>query len=217
MATRRIDKRTPGGRFDARAYARGRFERASGRPPTSHPWTQTRTVSAPLREPHVALIVDTSGSMGAHEYALGPIVWILAEALRAVGGRMAVGLFGNAAELLSDGTRPLARVPAIRTGGGTAFGADAIAMCAEALELENPRRARLVFCLSDGGWFDTQNGVATIRELAAAGVPTIHIAIGAEPLSVEATRIAVITDPADSLDVIAEATVEALRATQRRG
>ncbi|HEV2819079.1 MAG TPA: vWA domain-containing protein, partial [Solirubrobacteraceae bacterium] len=216
VATRRIDKHTPGGRFDARAYARGRFQRASGQPPTSHPWTQTRQVSAPIQEPHVAVIVDTSGSMGAYEYALGPIVWILSEALRSIDGRMAVGLFGNAAELLSDGTRPLAKVPAIRTGGGTAFGADAISMCAEQLELDNARRARLVFCLSDGGWFDTQTGVAKIRELAAADVPTIHIAIGCEPLSVEAARVSVITDPADSLDVIAADTVDALRATHRR-
>jgi Mg-chelatase subunit ChlD len=216
VAACRIDKRTPGGRFNARAYARGRLERASGQPPTSHPWTVTRRVSAPIHEPHVAVIVDTSGSMGTYEYALGPIVWILGEALRTIGGRMAIGLFGNAAELLSDGTSPLAKVPAIKTGGGTAFGADALVMCAERLELDNPRRPRLIFCISDGGWFDTSAGVTKIRELAALGVPTIHISIGCEPLSVEAARVSVITDPADSLDVIAADTVDALRATHRR-
>ncbi|MGH2948419.1 MAG: hypothetical protein ACRDPC_19540, partial [Solirubrobacteraceae bacterium] len=35
IGLRRIDKRTPGGRFNGRAYARGRFERASGRPASS--------------------------------------------------------------------------------------------------------------------------------------------------------------------------------------
>ena len=34
----RIDKRTPGGRFDGRAYARGRAQRPTGRPVTTHPW-----------------------------------------------------------------------------------------------------------------------------------------------------------------------------------
>jgi hypothetical protein len=64
--------------------------------------------------------------MGAYEYALGPIAWILTDGLRQIGGRCATALFGNSAELLADGTRPLALVPGIRTGGGTAFAGDAI-------------------------------------------------------------------------------------------
>ena len=36
--TRQIDKRTPGGRFDGRAYARGRAEHAACRPASTHPW-----------------------------------------------------------------------------------------------------------------------------------------------------------------------------------
>jgi hypothetical protein len=75
--TRQIDKRTPGGRFDGRAYARGRAEQATGRPVSTHPWRVTRQVAAPIQEPHVGLIIDTSGSMASYEYALGPIAWIL--------------------------------------------------------------------------------------------------------------------------------------------
>ena len=41
--TRRVDKRTPGGRFDGRAYTRARAQRQSGRPVTTHPWQITRT------------------------------------------------------------------------------------------------------------------------------------------------------------------------------
>jgi hypothetical protein len=214
LGLRRIDKRTPGGRFDGRAYARARFERATGRPVTSHPWTITREITAPLEEPHALLVVDTSGSMHAYEYALGPIVWIVTTAFRAIGGRTATVLFGNAAELLSDGTDPMPEVPAIRVGGGTAFGGDAIAIGAEMLDMANRRRPRAVYVLSDGGWFDTEAGVNKIRWLAALGVPTIHLSIGAEPLSVEASRVCVLTDPADGLDVIAQHTVEALSATR---
>jgi Mg-chelatase subunit ChlD len=215
LGLRRIDKRTPGGRFDGRAYARARFERATGRPVTSHPWTITREITAPLREPHALLVVDTSGSMHAHEYALGPIVWIVTTAFRAIGGRTATVLFGNAAELLSDGNDTMPTVPAIRVGGGTAFAGDAIAIGAELLDMENPRRPRAVYVLSDGGWYDTEAGVRKIRWLAELGVPTIHLSIGAEPLSVEASRICVLTDPADGLDVIAQHTVEALSAARR--
>ena len=216
LGLRRIDKRTPGGRFNGRAYARGRFERASGRPASSHPWTITREITAPLEEPHALLVVDTSGSMGAYEYALGPIVWILTTAFRAVGGKVATVLFGNAAALLSDGTEPMAKVPAIRVGGGTAFAGDAITIGAGHLDMENCRRPRAVWILSDGGWSDSEAGVRKVRWLAELGVPTIHLSIGAEPLSVEASRVCVLTDPADGLDLIAQHTVDALTAAHRR-
>jgi Mg-chelatase subunit ChlD len=214
--TRQIDNRTPGGRFDGRAYARGRAEEAAGRPVTTHPWRVTRQVAAPIQEPHVGLIIDTSGSMAGYEYALGPIAWILTDGLRQIGGRCATALFGNSAALLADGTQPLPRVPGIRTGGGTAFAGDAIELVSDQLEMTNPRRPRFVYVLSDGGWSDTRAGVERIRELAELGVPTIHLSIGIAPLSVECDRITVIIDPAQALDYIAADTVAALTARQRR-
>ena len=209
--TRQIDKRTPGGRFDGRAYARGCAEHAAGRPVTSHPWRITRHVRAPIQEPHVGLIIDTSGSMATYEYAIGPICWIITDGLRQIGGRCATALFGNAAALLSDGSRPLPLVPGIRTGGGTAFAGDAIELVTDHLEITNSRRPRFVYVLSDGGWSDTRAGVERIRWLAELGVPTVHLSIGIAPLSVECDRITVITDPAQALDHIAADTVAALR------
>ena len=154
--------------------------------------------------------------MGAYEYALGPIAWILSDGLRQIGGRCAIALFGSGAELLTDGGERLRLVPGIRTGGGTAFAGDAIVLASDQLEMTNPRRPRFAYVLSDGGWYDTPAGVERIRWLAGHGVPTIHIAIGVAPLSVEADRIVVITDPADALDQIAADTVAALRAAAGR-
>jgi hypothetical protein len=213
--TRQIDKRTPGGRFDGRAYARGRAEHATGRPVTTHPWRIVREVRAPIEEPHVGLIIDTSGSMGGYEYALGPIAWILTDGLRQIGGRCATALFGNGVSLLADGRHPMPRVPGIRTGGGTAFAGEAIELVADQLEITNPRRPRFVYVISDGGWSDTRAGVERIRKLAELGVLTIHLSIGIAPLSVECDRITVITDPAQALDHIAADTVTALRARPR--
>jgi Mg-chelatase subunit ChlD len=213
--TRQIDKRHPAGRFDGRAYTRAQAQRQTGRPVTSHPWRVTRQVRAPIQEPHVGLVIDTSGSMGAYEYALGPICWILTDGLRQIGGRCATALFGNGAALLSDGRRPMALVPAIRTGGGTAFAGDAIELICDQLEMTNPRRPRFLYALSDGGWSDTRAGVERIRWLAEHGVPTIHLSIGIEPLSVQCDRIHVITDPAQALDQIAADTIAALRARAR--
>lgn len=216
VGLKRIDKRTPGGRFNARAHMRAHAQRADGVPVTSHPWEITKTVNAPLQEPHVSVVVDTSGSMSAYQYALGPIVWVLSTGLRDFGGRCAVALFGNGAELLCDGSQPLALVPGIKTGGGTAFGGDAISMCAEHLEFDNPLRPRFQFVISDGGWYDTQAGVAKIHELQGLGVIVVHISIGLEPLAVEADRIVTITDPAEAMDVIAANTIEALRVRRAR-
>ena len=214
--TRRVEKRTPGGRFDGRAYTRARAQRQSGRPVSTHPWQIARTVTAPIEQPHVGLVIDTSGSIGAYEYALGPICWILTDALRQVDGRLATALFGNGASLLCDGTQRMPVVPGIRTGGGTAFAGDAIDLISDQLEMTDPRRPRLVYVLSDGGWFDTQAGVARIRWLADHDVPTIHLSIGIEPLGVECDRIHVITDPAQALDQIAADTIAALKAATRR-
>jgi Mg-chelatase subunit ChlD len=216
LGTRTIDKRTPGGRFDGRAHAREQAQRVSGRPVSSHPWQITRTISAPIEAPHVALVIDTSGSMRASEYALGPIAWTLVDGLRQIGGRCAIALFGSSAELLTDGIHRLRLVPAIRTGGGTAFAGDALVLATDQLDMTNPRRPRFTYVISDGGWYDTPAGVERIHRLAGHGVPTIHLAIGCAPLSVEADRIVVIDDPADAFDQIAADTVAALRAATRR-
>ena len=216
QGTRQVDKRTPGGRFDGRAYARGRAQQAAGRPVTSHPWRVAGEVRAPIQEPHVGLIIDTSGSMGGYEYALGPIAWILTDGLRQIGGRCATALFGNSVSLLADGRRPFSLVQGIRTGGGTAFAGDAIELVSDQLEISNPRRPRFVYVLSDGGWSDTRAGVDRIRRLAELGVPTIHLSIGIAPLSVECDRITVITDPAQALDHIAADTVAALSSRHAR-
>jgi hypothetical protein len=166
-----------------------------------------------LAEPHVGLVIDTSGSMGAYEYALGPIAWILTSGLHRFGGKLAIALFGNGCQLLSDGAKPMTTVPAIRTGGGTAFGGDAIDLVCEHLEMDNPQRPRLLYLLSDGGWMDTENGVRRIRALREHGVPTIHLSIGVlPPLGVECDRICQLDDPASAMDIIATDTVQALRA-----
>ena len=161
--TRQIDKRTPGGRFDGRAYARGRAQQAAGRPVTTHPWRVTRHVRAPIQEPHVGLIIDTSGSMGGYEYALGPIAWILTDGLRQIGGR------------LRDRAVRQQRRAAHRRHAGRWRGCPGSAPAAAPLRRrrdrarhrpardDQPAPPPLRLLLSDGGWYDTRAGVERIR------------------------------------------------------
>jgi Mg-chelatase subunit ChlD len=214
--TVRIDKRTPGGRFNGRAWARGVAERQAGRPVSARPWEIQREARNPIRAPHVALLIDTSGSMSMHEAALGPIVWMLNEGLRAVDGRVAVVLFGDGCQLLSDGSRPMALVPGITTGGGHELVARGLQIACEQLDMTDQRRPRFAYMVGDGHWVDREQGVLKVRELRAHGVPSIHIGIGQEPWAVEADRTTVISDPVDLLTEIARDTVDALNAASRR-
>ena len=157
--TRRVDKRTPGGRFDGRAYTRApgaapdraaRQHATRGRSPGS--------VTAPIRAAarradhrHLRLDGRATSTRSGRSAGSSPT------ALRQVGGRCATALFGNARRACSATARGrLPLVPGIRTGGGTAFAGDAIELAAERLEMTNPRRPRFVYVLSDGGWADTQ-------------------------------------------------------------
>jgi hypothetical protein len=215
IGQKRLRKLTPGGKLNPRSYMRGHAQRELGVPVTAKPWEVTKVTRAPLQAPHVGLVIDTSGSMGVWEGSLGPIAWVLSEGLRQFGGRLAIALFGNSAELLSDGSRPLPLVPGIKTGGGTAFASDAVCLTAQHVELENQRRPRWVFCLSDGAWSDTESGVRKVRELRELGVPVIHIAIGCPPLAVEADSIVTVTNPDAAFDLIAQHVVDALKGRRR--
>ncbi len=214
--TVRIDKRTPGGRFNSRTFARQTAERQAGRPPTARPWEIERQARNPIRAPHVALLIDTSGSMYAHEGQLGPIVWMLTEGLRAVDGRVATVLFGDGCHLLSDGTRPLALVPGIECDGGHELVAQGLHIACEHLDMTDQRRPRFAYMVGDGHWVDRKAGVEKVRQLRQQGVTSVHIGIGEMPWAVEADRTICLTDPTAMLDQIARDTVDALRAAGRR-
>ena len=215
-----IDKRTPGGRFNTRAHVRGRARNASTEHAvTSHPWNIRKEVRTPLLEPHVGLRhrhvrIDERPRVARS----GRSTWILDTGLQNFGGRLATALFGNGCELLSDGAKPLGKVPgnpdrrrhSVRRRRRRDWSATSSTWT-------NRRRPRFLYVLSDGGWYDTENGVASASAgCATLGVPTIHISIGIAPLSVEADRIVVIDDPATAMDIIADDTVEALRRPAQR-
>ena len=148
QGTRQIDKRTPGGRFDGRAYARARAEQAAGgrsppirggSPGRSPRRSRSRTSGWSSTPPGRWPATSTRSGRSPGSSPTG--------SARSADG-CATALFGNSAALLADGTRPLPLVPGIKTGGGTAFAGDAIELLSEQLEMTNPRRPRFVYVLS---------------------------------------------------------------------
>ena len=147
--TRQIDKRTPGGRFDGRAYARGRAEQAAGRP-----------VSTPPVADHPAGAPRRSRSRTSGWSSTPPARWppTSTRSGRSPGSSpTACARSAGAARPPCSATAPrcsptardrCALVPGIRTGGGTAFAGDAIELVSDQLEMTNPRRPRFVYVLS---------------------------------------------------------------------
>ena len=212
-----VSKRHPAGTFNGRQRVRAQAQRDSGLPVTSREWEVEQNALVPLDKPHVGLIIDTSSSMRFMESALGSIAWQLQRGYCDFDGRMAIALFGDGCELMTDGRKPMKLVPSINVGGGTAFAGDAVELVSDALEMTNRHRPRFLYVLSDGGWSDTRAGVQRIRRLRDLGVPTIHVVIGKlPPLSVEADRICLIDDPDDVMTVIANDSIDAMRGRARR-
>ncbi len=206
-----LRRKRPGGKFRPRQYMKAQAQRALGQRITAEPYRVSLPQTAPIREPHILVVVDTSYSMNTYEYALGPVVWMLTEGFREFGGRLATMLFGAQAAVLADGTKAMPKVPGVRTGGGTMHADKALRIGADLLGLgTDPGRPDAVYIISDGDWYDTEDGLAAIGELRNAGVPILHVSIGRPPMGVEADRVTVIDDPADAMDVIARDTVDVL-------
>ena len=178
-----------------------------GGPSSAHPWTITREITAPIEEPHVALVIDTSGSMARLRVRARPD---RLDRHRRVPRRSAGGApprcsatpprcsatapsrcrtsrrSASAAAPRSPATR--SRIGCRPPRDGPTAAARAPSTCSPTAAGTTPRPA----CRRSAGSPSTASRRSTSS-------------IGAEPLSVEASRICVLTDPADGLDVIAAA------------
>ena len=168
LGTRTIDKRTPGGRFDGRAYARGQAQRAARpagqhAPVADHPPGPRADPGAARRAGHRHLRLDGRLRVRARPDRLDPHRRAAPDR-RALRDRAVRRRRRAAHRRRATGC---ALVPGIRTGGGTAFAGDAIVLASDAARDDQPAPPALrLRALSDGGWYDTHAGVERIRWLA---------------------------------------------------
>jgi hypothetical protein len=174
-----------------------------------------RTVLVELWQPVVGIAVDVSGSMRAFEGPIASVAWVVHSAVKQVGGRAAVSLFGDEAELLCRAGRRLGEVPEVSAVGGSEDVGEGIELLRAALPLSDRRRPRLLFLVGDGCWTSApwaEAGERNIAELRASGCGVVSIGIGSEPWTHgESSRVAV-GEPLEIAAVIGSAAVEALGA-----
>ena len=189
VGLKRIDKRTPGGRFNARAHMRAHAQRttrrAGHRPPVGDHQGHHRAAAGAPRRPgdrHLAARwAHTNMRSGRSPGCSAPGSESSAGGARSRCSATAPNCSPTAAE-------PLRLVPGIQTGGGTAFGGDAISLCAEHLEIDNPRRPRFLYVRQRRRLGMTPSGRGQDPRAARRWRTRVHISIGMPPLSVEADR-----------------------------
>jgi hypothetical protein len=205
----------PPGRFSGRGAMRQASELERGAPVRGLAFRARRTVVSALWHPQVGIAVDVSGSMGPYEGAVASVLWVAHGAVEQVGGRAAVALFGDEAELLCPPGRRLTEVPVVSAEGGAEDVGEGIEELRAVLPLSDVRRPRLLVLVGDGCWVSepwAEAGERNIRELRAAGCGVVSVGIGSlpEPHG-ETTRVAV-ADPLEIAAVIGRACVVALGA-----
>lgn len=205
----------PPGRFSGRGAMRQASELARGAPVRGRAFSTRRTVVAELWQPVVGIAVDVSGSMGPFEGPLASVAWVTHSAVEQVGGRAAVSLFGDEAELLCPPGHRLGEVPEVSAVGGSEDVGEGIELLRAVLPFSDRRRPRLLFLIGDGQWVSrpwAEAGERNIAELRASGCGVISIGIGSEPRPHgESARVAVV-EALEIAAVIGSAAVESLGA-----
>lgn len=132
-----------------------------------------------------------------------------------VGGRAAVALFGDEAELLCGPGRRLTEVPEIEAVGGSEDVGEGIELLRAALPLHDRRRPRLLFLIGDGYWTSkpwAEAGERNIAELLAVGCGVVSTGIGSEPRPHGESALVAVSEPLEIAAVIGGAAVGALGA-----
>jgi|GEM_PF-2006069 len=205
----------PPGRFSGRGAMRQASELERGAPVRGLAFATKRTVLSELWQPVVGIAVDVSGSMGPFEGPVASVAWVVHSAVEQVGGRAAVSLFGDEAELLCRPGHRLGEVPEVSAVGGSEDVGEGIELLRAVLPLSDRRRPRLLFLIGDGCWTSApwaEAGERNIAELRAGGCGVVSIGIGSEPRPHGETDLVAVSEPLEIAAVIGSAAVEALGA-----
>jgi len=206
---------TPPGRLRMRQVMAADAQRAAGARPAAEPFTRTRrrVPAPPLR---AGIACDISGSMHAFTGPVASAAWILARAASALpAATTATVLYGEHVHPLTHPGHAPAHVTDFTAPDGTEQLCRAIDALDGALGLSSPGTARLLAIVSDT-WHapdEIDGAQRRITRLAktGCGVIILHPDSPWAPARAWAgAQVITLTDPADTIEVIARAATRAL-------
>ncbi len=211
---------TPPGRLRMRQVLAADAQRAAGARPTAEPFTRTRSRRVPAPPLRAGIACDISGSMRAFTGPVASAAWILARAASALpAATTATVLYGEQVHPLTHPGHAPARVTDFAAPDGTEQLCRAIDALDGALGLSQPGTARLLAIVSDT--YHTEPEIAgaqrRITRLAKTGCGVIILQPDdpfpwGEKHEWADAQVITLTDPADTIEVIARAATRALTA-----
>jgi hypothetical protein len=215
-----ITSPVPPGRLRMRQALAADAQRAAGARPTAEPFTRTRSRRVPAPPLRAGIACDISGSMQAFTGPVASAAWILARAAGALpAATTATVLYGEQVHALTHPGQAPARVTDFAAPDGTEQLCRAIDALDGALGLSRPGTARLLAIVSDTCHTPEEiaGGQRRVTRLAKTGCGVIILQPdNAFPWDEKHewtdAQVITLTDPADTIEVIARAATRALTA-----
>ncbi|MEU8332189.1 VWA domain-containing protein [Micromonospora arborensis] len=201
----------PPGRLRTRHAITAKAQIAAGSMPTATPWQRRAQLPPPKPTLHLAVLVDTSGSMRAYAAPMSAAGWILASAAGSNQASTAMIGFGtNAALLVSPRQRP-SQVLEMSAAGLTTGFLDAVKLADEVLHLRQPGRLRMFAVVSDGKLPNSDAAQRLITTLHQSGCAVLWLRPADQSgHTFRDTTTLLVDDPIQAVDAIADAAVTAL-------
>ncbi|MDA1359786.1 hypothetical protein O1R50_09140 [Glycomyces luteolus] len=204
----------PPGRLRMRGALNAKAQQTSGALVTAQPWQQRTKQTPPDPQARVGIAVDVSGSMGDWFDPAGACAWIFAHATDASGGSAAATTFGERARaMLAVGEVPQ-QVPLPVLEYATDHADVAIAALIESLDLDSEDgNARFLVLITDGDLAQDQVKLvaAQCKTLTESGCAILQLGPDRSTHLADAEFVG-IDQPAEAIDVIADAVTDALHA-----
>ena len=165
----------PPGRMSGRDMVQRRAQIQMGQVPTARPWRRQVYAHTPSPTIHTLIITENRRSMNWVRRPIEGIVWAVARAVGALGGRADALTAGGGA--LTEAGRIPNRVPQVRTEGYTGNLRLALRLGVDHLGLTTAKGVRSIFIITTakGGTYSSYERTMVSRELRGLLEAGIHI------------------------------------------